>query len=350
MLKTIVAALCLVTVSPGIAFAADRGDNKTAKPAAGEIGATHNELIAYSKWLLELDAATRPALSALRDLGPAWQAAMTKRTAADAEAQFLPFLDKADGGIREAKARTAALTPFRFTQLSLSAAAGAEPEQVHGEMLRMLDQAAELLGTFRPLLKALGNRDPKASEVAAMKMLGSARTLYRAQAAMAGAFAAVTEEGDPARESLMFDQLFYRSGMRMLGTAEAMIAKRQDPALAADLARMADEMDRVIDQGLAGVDTSQAEMTKARAQAGNDSDGASVKALLDKTHAMQGLYRESFAIARQYAAAVRATSKKLTGAQPSFPLLQPLLMQLRTTRTELDAVATRQAEIIAGTR
>lgn len=349
MLKELILGLCLLAL-PLAAAAADRGDEKSVAPegGGGEAEATHAELIAYGKWLLELDCAIEPALRALRELGPAWQTAVARPTPAAAEAQFLPFLDDAERAVAAAKVRLTAMPEFRFERIELDAEA--QPARVHAEMVRMLDQVTELVTSFRPLIRAIGSKDPKAGDAAVMKMLGSARTLFRAQAAMTGAFVATMEADDPARHSLMFDQIFYRSGMRLFTTTERMVRGQPDATLATDLAKLAEEMDGVIDRGLASVDASQAAAMTLRSELGADAEGVSARAMLDKSVAMESLYRESFAIARSYAGAMRATSKRLTGGAVTLPQLQPLINQLRDTRIRLDAVATRQAEILAGMR
>src|SRR5690606_21331581 len=104
------------------------------------------------------------------------------------------------------------------------------------------------------------SNNPAAAEQAVGRMLTSVRTLYRAQAAMTGAWLATLEEDEPAHYSMTFDLYFYRSGGRLLGAAEAILMRRQDKGLAADLRRSADEMDRAIDNGLAAVDAQNEEM------------------------------------------------------------------------------------------
>jgi hypothetical protein len=352
VVKAFLAGLCLL-VLPVSAMAADRGsssrlDEKTIGPESTEAQETHAELVAYSEWVIEVDASAAPALDAIRQLSPEWRAMLASRTPVEAAEKFTAFLDRADRVVAESKARVLALPLVSVARLDLGAEA--QPAALRAEMTRMLDQVATVFVAMRPMAKAVATRNAKAMEAGAAPMLASVQALYRSQLAMTGAHVATLDEGDPARDSLMFDQLYFRSGLRILSTAKAMLSANSDPALAADLVELADEMDGVIDRGLANIDSSREEMLATLEELGNDAEGRAARAMLAKTIAMEALFRDSFGVARAYAAAMRSAGKGLTTATPTMVRLQPLLQQLRVTREQLDAVATRQIELMAESR
>lgn len=348
MIRMLTALLLLGTAMPGAA--ADRGDKKTAPAASsdtGDLEAAHREMIAFGKWVLEVEQGLTPALTAVREMGPHWQAAMRSKTPPEMEAVFAPVIVRTEKAIVASRARLTGMTLPSFPLLKLPP--DVQPARLHADMLRMLDQLDEAVGTFRPVIQAFGNGDPKAAELALVRMLGSVRTLMQAQATMTGAWIATTEADDPARQALLFDQHFYHTGIRVLLTADRLLRRQKDPTLAADLTRLADQMDESIEKGLALVDARQVE-TEATATATEGRDGASAKAVLHKVAAMNGLYRESFAVSRAYAVTVRAAAKKVALDGATLPAVQPLIDGLRATRTQLDAVSVRQVEIMAGTR
>jgi hypothetical protein len=63
-----------------------------------------------------------------------------------------------------------------------------------------------------------------------------------------------------------------------------------------------------------------------------------------------GMYRDTFAIAGRYSAALRATAKRAGSTPLTMEHLQAVMVTFRATREELDTVGTRQAEVMAGTR
>lgn len=267
---------------------------------------------------------------------------------AKAEAAFLPFVARADAAIAESRRRMTALSVPQFPLMDLPPEAS--PESLRAEMTQMLDQMAEVAATFRPMLKAMSANNPAAAEEAVGRMLASVRTLYRAQAAMTGAWLATMEEDEPAHFSLTFDLHFYQSGGRLLNAAEAILTRRQDKGLAADLRRSADEMDRAIESGLAAVDAQNEAMQDLIDQSGSDAEAVSARAMLNKVIAINGLYRESFALSRTFSRTVRTTADGVGAGPATMETLNPMVQALPVTRAQLDAIATQQAEIMAGLR
>ncbi len=346
MLKQLVAGLCLVSMPVGGAFAADRGDAKVA--TAGEVETAHREFVAYGEWVLALDRAVTPAMNEVRALSPEWQAATSSGNFVAAEARFLPVLAKAKRAIAEARQKLAALPTPEFQTLELPPEIRAPV--VQAELGRSLDQLDAVLDAFPAVLRALARKDIKAAELALTQMIGSAKTLFRAQETMAGVWMATLDADDPGREALKFEQLYFRSASRLMTTTEHLSLRRRDPAFAADLLRIADEMDKVIAAGMAAIETGQAKAMALTLETGADAEGRSAKAMLTKTHTAMGMYRDSFAIAMRYSAALRAAVKRANQTPLTLNDLNPVMAALRTTRVELDAVNTRQAEVMAGTR
>lgn len=338
----------MLVPAPTAAAPLERADRQEVAAEPGQTEATHREIIAFGKWVLELDRALEPAITAVREMGPEWQKAMQAGSPAKAEAAFLPFVARADAAIAESRRRMTALPAPQFPLMNLPPESS--PESLRAEMTQMVDQMAEVAGTFAPMLKALTSNNPAAAEQAVGRMLTSVRTLYRAQAVMTGAWLATLEEDEPAHYSMTFDLYFYRSGGRLLGAAEAILMRRQDKGLAADLRRSADEMDRAIDNGLAAVDAQNEEMQELIDESGSDAEAVSARAMLNKVIAINGLYRESFALSRAFTRTVRATADGVGTAPVTMATLNPMVQALPATRAQLDGIATQQAEIMAGMR
>lgn len=315
---------------------------------AGEVEAAHREFVAYGEWVLKIDTLLRPALDELRTLGPHWEAATRARSGAETQRAFQPVLEKARRAIAESRRNLAAMPVPAFELLALDEDASAAA--VHAEMTRMLDGIDTLLAGFNPVLVALSRNDPRAAEVAVAQALGTAVTLFRAQEALSGAWMATLEQDDPAREVLEFERLFFRSGGRIMASGERLVLKRPDPTLGADLSRIADDIDVVIKRGRESVDAAEARTTALILEAGSDAEGRAAKAMLTKVRAIHGLSRDSFAAASTYVAALRSTAERAKRNPVTLEGLQPMVQVLQTTRLQLDAVGTRQAEVMAGTR
>lgn len=346
MLKQLVAGLCLVSMPVGGAYAADRGDAKVA--TAGEVETAHREFVAYGEWVLALDGAVTPAMNEVRTLGPEWQAAINRGSFRAAEAHFLPVLARVKRAIADGRQKLAVLPSPDFPTLQL--APEVRTAAVKVEMGRTLDQLEAVLDSFPPVLQALARKDIKAAEGALTQLVGSARTLFQAQETMAGVWMATLEADDPGREAMRFEQLYFRSASRLMTANGHVSLRRRDPTFAADMLRIADEMDKVIAAGMASVETGQAKAMALTLETGADAEGRSAKAMLTKSHTAIGMYRDSFAIARRYSAAIRAAAKRANQAPLTLKDLELVMQALRNTRIELDAVHTRQAEVIAGTR
>ncbi|RYD66839.1 MAG: hypothetical protein EOP58_04555 [Sphingomonadales bacterium] len=340
------AALCLIVLPVNVAVAADRGDAKVV--AAGEAETAHREFVAYGEWVLELDRAVSPAMNEVRALGPQWQAAINGGNYLAAEGRFLPLLASAKRAIADARLKLDALPRPDFPTIDLPPEA--RTPAVHAEMVRTLGQLDGVLDTFPPVLKALARKDIKAAEAALVQMLGSARTMFRAQETMSGVWMATLEAGDPGREAMKFEQLYFRSASRLMTATEHLSLRRRDPAFGADVLRIADEIDGVIAAGNASIETGQAKAMAVMLELGTDAEGRSAKAMLTKSHTAMGMYRDTFAIAGRYSAALRATAKRGGSTGVTLQHLQAVMVTFRATREELDAVGTRQAEVMAGTR
>lgn len=346
MLKLWAAGLCLVSVPLGGAVAADRGDAKVA--AAGEAETAHREFVAYGEWVLQLDRAVSPAMKEVRAIGPQWQAAMNGGNFAAAEARILPTLTSAKRAIAEARQKLAALPTPDFPTLKLPPEA--RTSAVHAEMVRTLGQLDAVLDTFAPVLRALARKDIKAAEAALVQTIGSAKTMFRAQETMAGVWMETLEAGDPGREAMQFEQLYFRSAARLMTATEHLSLRRRDAAFSADVLRIADEIDGVIASGNASIETGQAKAMAVILELGSDAEGRSAKAMLTKSHTAMGMYCDTFAIAGRYSAALRATAKRAGSTPLTMEHLQAVMVTFRATREELDTVGTRQAEVMAGTR
>lgn len=346
VLKQLVAGLCLVSMPVGGASAADRGDAKVA--AAGEAETAHRELVAYGEWVLALDGAVTPAMNEVRTLGPEWQTAINRDSFRAAEAHFLPVLAKVKRAIVDARQKLAALPSPDFPTLQL--APEVRTAAVKVEMARTLDQLDAVLDSFPPVLRALARKDIKAAEGALTQLVGSARTLFQAQETMAGVWMATLETDDPGREAMQFEQLYFRSASRLMTANGHVSLRRRDPTFSADMLRIADDMDKVITAGMASVETGQAKAMAMTLETGADAEGRSAKAILTKSHTAIGMYRDSFAIAKRYSAAIRVAAKRANQTPLTLKDLELVMQALRNTRIELDAVHTRQAEVLAGTR
>lgn len=200
------------------------------------------------------------------------------------------------------------------------------------------------------MLRALARKDIKAAEGALTQLVGSARTLFQAQETMAGVWMATLETDDPGREAMQFEQLYFRSASRLMTANGHVSLRRRDPTFSADMLRIADDMDKVITAGMASVETGQAKAMAMTLETGADAEGRSAKAILTKSHTAIGMYRDSFAIAKRYSAAIRVAAKRANQTPLTLKDLELVMQALRNTRIELDAVHTRQAEVLAGTR
>ncbi|WP_343519814.1 hypothetical protein [Sphingomonas sp.] len=352
MLRSILGWAALSLAVP--ALGAERTDSKAAAAAANRAvskpEAIHAEMIEFGKWIMQLDEATAPAIAVFREFGPSWNAAMRTRSPDEAEASIRPVLARLDEAVRTARARLEALDTPDFPRLALIA--DVRPVALRSEMQRMMGNIADVTATIPGILAAMRKRDPRAAEQAVIKLLDSARALYRAQSAMTGAWAATAEVEDPAYHAFQFELLFFKSGVRLLDCAERLTLRKPDPALAGELRAIAGEVDKVIAAGHQRLDAQRSEFTNVAAElAGKkDADSVSARAMADKVLAVSGLQQESFAVSQRYASQLRRTADTLDKAPASLATLQPMLDSLRGTRVELDAISIRVAEVMAGAR
>ncbi|HEY0623698.1 hypothetical protein [Sphingomonas sp.] len=333
------------------AAAADRTDNKTTARAASvsEVEAIHAEMIAFGEWMIRLDAATADAITVFRELGPAWNAALSGPPET-MEARFRPTMAQIDGAIATARARLAALDTPTFPRLELPA--DTEPARLRDDMQKMIGSMEGITRTLPGVMTAIRARNPGATQQAMVKMLDATRALFRAQAAMAAAWVATTEADDPTGQSLQFELLFYKSGVRLLESVERTSLGKPDPGFGGELRALADQIDQVVAAGNKLVDAQRAEFTGVREDlAGEkDPDSVSSRAMADKVLAMSGLQHEGFTVSQRYAAQLRRTADALGTGRVSMTVLAPMIDSLRATRSELDALGMRIAQVMAGTR
>lgn len=334
------------------AFGADRSDNKTVAREApsSEAPAIHAEMIEFGEWMIRLDAATADAIAAFREVGPAWNAALASGPPDTMEVRFRPTLTRVSAAIDTARSRLDALDTPAFPLLQLTP--DSEPARLRSEMQRMIGNLADIAQTLPGAMAAMRARDPGATRMAITKMLDTTRALYRAQSTMAAAWAATTEREDPAYQSLQFELLFFKSGVRMLDSVERAILGKTDPALGADLREIANGIDKIVVAGTKLVDAQRAEFAATHADLAGEkgADAASGRAMADKIVAMSGLQQEGFAVSQRYAAQLRRTADSLGSGPVSMPVLAPMIENLRTTRSELDEIGMRTARVIAGTK
>ncbi|HSX56506.1 MAG TPA: hypothetical protein VLG14_14470 [Sphingomonas sp.] len=334
------------------AFGADRTDNKTTarEASTSEAQAIHAEMIAFGQWMIRLDAATTEAIAAFRDVGPSWNAAMATGSPDAMEARFRPTLARVEAAIGTARARLDALDTPSFPRLRLPV--DTEPVRLRAEMQRMIGNMADIAQTLPGVMTAMRARDPSATRLAMVKMLDTTRALFRAQAALTAAWAATTEADDPTLQSLRFELLFFKSGVRLLDSVERGALGKPDPTLGADLRGIAGEIDAVVTAGNKLVDAQRAEFTASREELAGEKDPESVsaRAMADKVVAMSGLQQEGFAVSQRYAAQLRRTADAAGSGPVSMTVLGPMIDSLRTTRTELDEIGMRVAQVMAGTK
>lgn len=352
MSRLILAGAALLLAVP--AFAADRtGHKSTARdaPVPGpDAQAIHAEMIAFGQWIIRLDAATADAIAAFREIGPSWNAAFATRSPEAMEARFGPTLARVNVEIVAARARLDALDTPAFPLLKLPA--DTETTRLRSEMQRMIGNMADIAQTLPGVMAAVRARNPGATQLAIIKMLDTTRALYRAQSALVVAWVATTEPDDPTSQSLQFELQFFKSGIRLLDSFERGVLVKPDPTLGADLREIAGGIDKVVAAGTKLVDAQRAEFTATRDEMADETgaDAASARAMADKVVAMSGLQQEGFAVSQRYAAQLRRTADALGSGPVKMLALQPMLQTLGATRVELDEIATRIAQVMAGTK
>lgn len=340
------AALCLGLLTLPAAQARDRGEAKAVP--VGEAEARHREFVAYGEWVVEVDSIFKPVFAALSELTPQWEAATRGPNVADTPTLFAPVLNKSKNTIADARLKLDAMPVPTFARLNLDPLSS--PAGIKAQMVRTLDHVDSLLDSFGPVLEALGKEDPRAAEAAVAQALASAATMFDAQEALAGAWAATLEEDDPTRDLAEIERLFFRSGGRLMTSGERMMRRGADPTLAADLLGIADAIDGVVARGGARLDAAQAETMAKIAETGSDAEGRSEKAMLTKEHAIDTLSRESLATAQVFATALRTTATRAASTPITLGELQPLVQALQDTRLKLNTLGNQQAEIAAGMR
>lgn len=333
------------------AFGADRADSRTVAREApvSDAEATHAEMIAFGEWIIRLDAATADAIAAFRELGPSWNAALAGPPDM-LEARFRPTLTRIDGALATSRTKLAALDTPAFPRLRLPA--DSEPARLRSDMQKMIGNMADMAQTLPGVIAAIRARDPGATQQATVKMLDAARALFRAQATIAAAWAATTEAEDPTTRSLEFELLFFKSGIRLLDCVERASLGKPDPGFAAELRVIAAQIDKVVAAGNKLVDAQRAEFAATREELAGEKgpESVSARAMADKVLAVSGLQNEGFAASQRYAEQLRRTADALGSGPVSMKALGPLIASLRTTRTELDDIGTRIAQVMAGTR
>ncbi len=331
------------TSAPSLAYQA--GDNAKPESAnAGELEDPHDELASYGEWLRQVDATIEPVLAEIRSVGPQWDAALRNPSDADAEKVMLAVTMKADSAIMEARRRLAALPQPEF--LNLDQREAERPAYFHAQADRILVQMREVVAGFGALLGSVRSGDEKAAKAAALQLLSATEVVVRAQGVMNEAWIATMSADEPGRYSLLFERQMSRSALRQFANDRKVVLGQPDPTLGADLAAIATEMDVAINGGIAAADASQDRLRATIAEIAPED--TRMKATTVKYLEIAGLYRESFAVARRYADALRSAEPNLAPAQSTSSFLKELGVTLRDVRARLNAIATRQAEILAG--
>lgn len=341
-----VAALLLVAGlawgGPAAAQSSDGGKPAHAGREAGLTGA-NRQSEEFGQWLLSANTAVMPALESVRSLQGEWAQTVSNANPRAASARFLGFIDQTRGSIAESRRALDALPTPAFDALDLPA--DLQTPTIKRQMAETLDQMDAMVAGFPPLLDAMLTNDEAAGRAAAVNLFRSAAVLYDNQRLFARAALATSEPDTSDYHAARFEVLFFEAGGRMIDTASRLIDGRSDTALASDLLRFAEEIDRIAEEATVTART-------AKQQAENDAAGAGGQAvpLIERARRIEALSIENIGIWRRYSAALRTGGTQLQTGQLTFGRLQSVIQIITPTRIALDDVALRQAEILAGVR
>ncbi|RYD97135.1 MAG: hypothetical protein EOP61_17055 [Sphingomonadales bacterium] len=182
-------------------------------------------------------------------------------------------------------------------------------------------------------------RDEKAIEGAAVKLLGAARLLVQSQALIGSAMLTTIDRDAAQYEATQFDVLLYRTASVLLDAAGTVMRGGAQPQFGADMERIVSEIDALVTSGSAKAEASIAD-EKATLKETRD---PAVALLIRKALEIDELERRSFAVAREFASALRALPKGPVG----FGHIEQSLNALRIARAAMDEITLAQNAVLA---
>lgn len=305
-----------------------------------ELKAIQADMTAYGAWLVRLDAANQEATTELQNIQVEWQAA-ARGPSAEAAARFRPVVARAKAKVAEARRKVMALDTPRFPALGLDA--DAEPAVLVQQVLKLYVRIDALLDSFGPMLTAIARNDGKAVLTAAEQMLDAAQLLLDTQAILINAGLATADKEMGAYQVILLQVRLFQSASRVMGAGKLVMYGKQDPGLAKELDRYADEIDRATVEGRSVMTAKLAkwaELTRT-----GDSEATR---MLRKTSAVLRVDLQLFDAMPNYSAVLRATAAKARAGRLAVSDIRAAANAFAQVRNLINEVSAQENAAMAG--
>ena len=341
-LPSLIVAGLLVFASPSGA-APTRPDSQPAAPDAFA-GELDRQLAGYGEWLVRLQEVQQPLQQMLVQFGPRWQAALQQGGAAASAAALRPFISEAVAVADATDAALARLTTPEFPALQLDDTL--RPAKLVDEMRRYTGQVRTVVGSFTPLLEAIGRGDPRAAERALDQLMANVRLLLQSQILMARASLASVPQEEASHSIVEVQLLYFQAAERIISSWPGLEGRR-DASLRGDLLRLADRLERTVATGLTRVDEETAQLRSALAAAEEEGD-ENFASLSRRTLAALDADRDVFPVGRELAAILRSHAPRFAGGTIPVTALSALFREIQPLRLRFDAIMAQEAAALAG--
>jgi hypothetical protein len=305
-----------------------------------DLKAVQAEMTAYGAWLVQLDVANQEATTELQNIQAEWRAA-ARAPASQASARFLPVVARAKAKVAEARRRVQALETPSFPALGLEPEA--VPPALIKQVLHLYDRIDMLLDSFNPMLKAMARGDMQATLTAAEQMLDAAQLLLDTQALLINAGLATADREMGAYQVALLQVRIFQSASRAMGAAKLVMRGKQDPGLAKDLERFADEIDAAAREGKA-VMTDKIAKWEALTRTG-DSDAIRV---LRRSTAVLRVDLQLYDATPRYSAVLRATAAKARAGRLVIGDIGAVSGAFGQIRDLINTISTQENAAMAG--
>ncbi len=299
--------------------------------------------MAFGAWVNRANAVQLRSQGAMMGLGPAIQqinasgAAPTERLS-----RMRTVLQQALAVVEASGAQFEELDTPEFPLLDLSE--DLRPLALKRQMLVLNHSQRGLLVDILHAFE-VGMANPATFRESVQSLFRNIAAIYDSQILLARARMESAPRDSSERAILSFELSLLR-GMYRLLRAYSPFDRVVDRGLPADVAALADDIDAQIQNGETRL---AAELAALEGElAGGDIDNGRA-ALLRRTIAVISITRDYFPAARRLSAHFRALSQSLRGQVLTEALLSQVVGPLRQFRFDMDAVTTRQNQVLAAT-
>jgi hypothetical protein len=314
-----------------------------APPSAARVDA---EAAAYGVWLNRMNQIIADMHAEFNAVRASWEPIIrggpdARRAIAGARAQIARLLTMID----ETNARLAALEAPEIRSLPL--ADDLVPSNVIRDMIALNVSLRGAIEGYVTLFEAVERNDLSASAAALSRIMRSMRPIYEGQVVLTRASLASTPRDESPWNVINVRLLYLRAMTRLIVAWPDDLGTSRDPAFSVDLLAIAVELEATAAEGETRVEAELGEYSASAEEADRDGDADTAR-LMRRLIAVLTADRDAFPLARDLAAALRASAAAAAGGTIRIDALAQAVRAIMPLKARFDAIALRESAALAG--